>query len=250
LRASVAAADTRMPTPPQLLPLRAYFRETLAFLSSHSYLLVAEIASMKDAGSDLGASRADLCEKLPEMYGNPVEFLLARMFISQIASFEVLLQDTAALVVRKDPKKVGSTKFSLAEIIDADSSSALIDTAIDQYLNSLMYQKPSAYLEGLCSILSIDANPLRNRWKEFVEAKARRDLGVHGAWRCNAVYLRKLKEADITSTATVGDSMWPPYDGYLDTTMDTLNSLAMEITARVSAVHWPDIRMEDLDVST
>ena len=237
-----------MPTRHQLLPFQAYFRETLAFLTSHSYLLSAELASLNDPDSDLGKCGIDFRARLPKTYGSPVHYFLARLFISQVASFEVLLQDTVALVLRQHPKKVGSSTFSLAEIVDAGDHAALVDRAIDECLNKLMYKKPMDYLDDLCNLLSIEDDPLRECWKVFVEAKARRDLGVHASWRCNDVYLRKLKEAMIASSAKVGDLMLPLQEGYLDATMDSLNELAMEITKRVAAVHWPDVDMNDLDV--
>ena len=121
---------------------------------------------------------------------------------------------------------------------------ALLAPFIDELLkllNKLMYKKPYAYLDELCQVLSIESTALQERWKTFVEAKARRDLGVHAAWRCNDVFLRKLKEADVISKAKVGDLMLPRDQLYLNSTMTILNQLATEITTKVLEIHWPEI---------
>ena len=237
-------------TPPQLIPLHAYLRESLAFLSSHVYLLTGELAARQEPNSTFGVSRKALGEKIPKVYGDPLRYFIARLFISHIASFEVFLQDTVVLVAQKNPKKVGAANFTLAEVLDAEDSGVLVRRATDEFLTKLMYKKPSAYLEELCLVLSIDPDPMQQRWKIFVEAKARRDLGVHAAWRCNEVYLRKLKEIEIASTANVGDIMLPPSGPYLDATMNSLNELASQITARVCSVHWPDVDVSQLDLTS
>ena len=239
-----------MAIPEQLIPLNNYLRESLAFIATHGYLLSGEILSLTEPESEFGKTRLALNQKIPKVYGGPVNYLVARLFISYVASFEVFLQDTAVLVAKKNPKKVGGANFTLAEIIDSGGMPALVQRATDEFLNKLMYKKPSAYLQELCQLLSIDASPFQERWKVFVEAKARRDLGVHSAWRCNDVYLRKLGEAGIETTARPGDIMLPPDTDYTDSVMDKLNDLAAEITARVATVHWPEVKVEQLDISS
>lgn len=234
--------------PPQLLPLHSFLRETVAFLASHTYLLTAELSAFKEASSDLGMARIGLKAKIPSLYGDPIPYFLARLFISHVASFEVFLQDTVSLVAHKNPKKVGASSFTLAEVLDAETPSELVQRAIDEYLNKIMYKKPAAYLEDVCQVLSIQSAPLVERWKTFIEAKARRDLGVHAAWRCNETYLRKVRDAGLDPRAKSGDPLLPTKDEYLTETMATLDDLALEITAKVAIVHWPEVDMGALDL--
>lgn len=49
----------------------------------------------------------------------------------------------------------------------------------------------------LGKILSINTNEFAIDWKYFIEAKARRDLGVHNGWKINDTYIRKVKEIGI-----------------------------------------------------
>ena len=173
-------------------------------------------------------------------------FFLSRLFVSLVSSFEYFLQDTAIVVVSKNPKKVGSSNFTLSEVLDASSTEVLVRRAIDDWLNKLMYKKPAEYLKEFAEVLSINEEPLKARWKTFVEAKARRDLGVHNEWVCNSVYLRKLTEAGVTTEAVVGISMIPD-DVYVRKVNLACLDLASRITQLVLDVHWPGTSMNELD---
>jgi hypothetical protein len=230
-----------MTIPGELAPLSHYQREALAFLASKNYLLSAEILSRSEPSSPFASIHNLFASKIPESYGDPATYVLSCLFVSYIASFEAFLQDTAALVLRRYPKKLGSANFTLAEVIDANDPSTLIERAIENSLDKMMYKKPLEYFPQLCQLLSIESEPLKEDWKVFVEAKARRDLGVHSAWRCNALYLSKTREAKIETAACVGDTMLPSSSEYLDTLEHKLSDLALNLTSSVAKVHWPHI---------
>lgn len=93
----------------------------------------------------------------------------------------------------------------------------------------------------MCKVLSIDEAAIQAVWPRFVEAKARRDLGMHNAWRCNSIYLRKLAESGIASTLKEGESAAPSDDVYVRQVDHALDELADMITKLVMQKHWPHL---------
>ena len=104
-----------------------------------------------------------------------------------------------------------------------------------------MYEKPLDYLNRIASLLSIDQKQLEHLWPIFIEAKARRDVGVHNGWICNAIYLRKTKEAGIKATSKLGDSLLPCDDEYINSVASALDKLADLIADQVSSKHLTNV---------
>jgi len=154
-----------------------------------------------------------------------------------VAAFEYFLQDVLTLIIKVNPKKVGQTEFKLSEILDSAGPDELVRRGIEATLNKLMYKKPLEYLSEIVSLLSISEAPLKAEWPVFVEAKARRDLGVHNGWKCNSTYLRKVTEAGLTPTFTEGEITFPPEDGYFDKVMAALPKLARLIMDGILEKH-------------
>lgn len=138
-----------------------------------------------------------------------VEYYLSLIFIDLISSTEIFFIDLVKIVLKKYPKKLGKTQFNLSEIIDSSSHDELITKAADQYIHKLLYKKPNEYLSDICEVLSIDKELIKPYWGNYIEAKARRDLGIHNDWKCNTIYLRKLKEVGIEPQCKIGDLMFP-----------------------------------------
>lgn len=207
------------------------------------YLLAIQISPVAHNDARILATFCDLTERVAPAHKDVRSYFTSRLFISHIAAFEIFLQEILTLVVQKHPKKVGAFEFRLDQILDASSTAELVQHAIDTFLNQLMYEKPSDYLKKICALLSIDRTPIETRWRVFVEAKARRDLGVHNAWKCNAIYLRKLAESGCTATLKLGELAVPSDTEYLQPLIEELDSLAEAITYAVAKVHWPDISL-------
>jgi hypothetical protein len=164
----------------------------------HAIIYINEIHIISLSGN-VGVRRALLeFEDKTKMLGlDATNYFLCHIFSALISAIELYFQEILKSVISENPKKIGSTLFKLSEILDSSSTDELLTKAIDDYLNKLMYKKPLEYPEELTSTLSIDAKTLEVYWPDFVEVKARRDLGVHNSWVCNATYLRKIKEAGL-----------------------------------------------------
>lgn len=210
--------------------------ECLRFKASELYLAKVQFSACQDGG--LAKEAYDqFVEHLKPNYASPQEYFVERSFIMLVASFELFLQELLQVIVTAYPKKVGQIEFKLSEIIDAGSPDELVRQAIDTTLNQLMYKKPNEYLTAVANLLSIDADALRGEWLIFAEAKARRDLAVHNGCKCNAIYLRKIKEAGLVSQYKLGERVFPPAPGYLDQVCKTLSNLANVLMDTVIAKH-------------
>ena len=216
--------------------LLQFRQETMRFLAAQNVLLAAEVMA-RNGNADLQDRFDRFAKHGKPIYKDLYEYLCAHLFVAYVSSFEVFLQSVCAFVVRRHPKKLGATQFRLSDVLDAGDSNRLVERAIEEYLNRMMYKKPMEYLDDLCNLLSIERQPLDEGWKVFVEAKARRDLGAHAGWRCNAIYLRKIQEADAISTLKLGDLGVPDTETYLDNVAKSLDKLATDFVDRVIAVH-------------
>ena len=152
-------------------------------------------------------------------------YFLSILFLDLLSEVEIFLSSIVQAVIKKHPKKIRTSSFKLGEIIDSKSIDELITRAADEYINKLMYKKPMEYLDSICEVLSIEKQLFLEHWPMYVEAKARRDLGVHNGWTCNSTYLRKVEEVKITSDIKEGDSALPIYEGYVRELLKHLRSI-------------------------
>jgi hypothetical protein len=162
-----------------------------------------------------------------------VEYMESHLFFTQISGLELFFQSCISAVLRTYPQKIGVMQFTLSQIIETDSKDILISQATDVFLNKLMYKRPSEYLDEICKILSISSISLKPFWPAFVEAKARRDLGIHNDWKCNDTYLRKLSEVGLNSSFKLGDSVVPTDGTYF---AESTNSLVKIGQAMFNAI--------------
>jgi hypothetical protein len=210
--------------------------ECRQFKAAELYLLKLQVGARKDGGI-LKEAHDEFVEHLKPQYATPYLFFVERSFVSLISAFELFLQDVMSIVILINPKKVGQVEFKLSEILDASGTNELVRRGIDATLNKLMYKKPKEYLAEVASLLSIDLAPLEEKWPTFVEAKARRDLGVHNGWKCNQIYIRKVSEVGLPSTYVDGQSAFPVEREYLNGVGGALMELAELVATAVLEKH-------------
>lgn len=164
-------------------------------------------------------------------------YFRSNLFAYLISCLEIFFQEAITAVIRTHPQKIGSTQFRLIDIMETTSTEALIQRASEEYLNKLMYKKPAEYLEEICNILSIDKKIFTNHWPIFIEAKARRDIGVHNNWICNEIYLRKVKEAGLETSFKVGDKLFPTERQYLFDIAKATSEISFAMQAAITEKH-------------
>lgn len=219
--------------------LQKFHSESISILALRAYLYSIETEVIK-GNKEIGKTHKSVMEKIYGTYQSPHDYVMSSMFISHVGAFEFLMQDLIRFALKKHPKRMGSKKFTLLQILEMSSTQDLIEISINEYINSLMYQKPLDYLKDISEILGFDAKNVLPEWRLFVEAKARRDLGVHNRWTCNQVYLDKITESGLMPKAKVGESMLPLQDDYLSDAFDAIYNLGQKIVELTVATHGLD----------
>lgn len=122
-------------------------------------------------------------------------FVVSHYFVSLVSEFEGFLAEILEVVIKRYPSKIGSATLRISEISHCETVDEAIEIAVGKYLNELSYKRPKEYIASLRELLSIEDSPEMNvLWTQFVEQKARRDLGVHNGWKNNEIYKRKVSE--------------------------------------------------------
>lgn len=222
-------------------PYVTFLKEHSGFTAARLYLIEVAKFSISEPESEINKANEVLMKVLGNDYKNSRNYFTSRLFITYIAGFEIFLQETVAMVIKKNPKRIGSIKFSMTDILDSVNTDQLIERAIQEYLNTLMYKRPSEYLSEICDVLGINKATVECNWEIFIEAKARRDLGVHNAWKCNDIYIRKIKDSGKNSSLTLGENAVPQDDDYLKSVVKAIYSLSQDISREVYKKHWPSV---------
>ena len=213
-------------------PFAKFQAESLVLMQASTYLLKIHLAVI-DGEHPLSKDHEELTERLGAAYEDPHQYFMSRLFIGHIAAFEVFLQDLLSIVISKHPLKLGGAQFKLSEILEAKGTEELVARAISEATNKLMYKKPIEYRDAIAELLSVNPAEIETQWKVLVEAKARRDLGVHADWLCNETYMRKLEEAGMASEFQIGESTVPETSEYLQAVVDDLDTLSGVLTNHV-----------------
>lgn len=212
-----------------------------AIAASGWVLRQAELVGLLGENKELDKALNSLNDCLREQ-GISSEHYFAGMMLSNIVSeVELYFAEVVRYVLVAYPGKIGATQFKLSEIIDKPIDE-VIRVAADKWLNAVVYQKPLDYLADLCKILSISAKEMAPIWPSYVEAKARRDLGVHNNWVVNDTYLRKIKEVGLASQFNREDNAWPS-DAYVQATFETCSRVVEKVAGMLEckyAVSQPE----------
>jgi len=126
-----------------------------------------------------------------------VGFLDGMTLIATISEIEAYFQATVTTILLKHPEKIGKSLFDLKTLLELTSIDDVKQLAAERYVSDMLFKKPNEYKKDLISVLSINENAINTTWPIFVEAKARRDLGVHNNWFINDIYRAKVREVGI-----------------------------------------------------
>ena len=171
-----------------------YHQKTAAIIASR--ILLAQSFNEATKSPKLIEAIEDLDKLLAPNNLNIENHFSGMFLINIISETEMFYIDIVKEVIAAFPHKLGSHSLSLTDALNLEKDELILNAA-ETYLSKIMYKKPTDYLKCLGDILSIETNKFSDPWKVFVEAKARRDLGVHNNWLINDIYKRKLLEIDV-----------------------------------------------------
>jgi hypothetical protein len=130
-------------------------------------------------------------------------FMLSNIFVSFVSIVEGYLQDITVTVLKSYPEKMGDKQIPFNEIRSADTIEEIVEKVVFRTINELIYKKPKEYWKFICDYLSLDDLKINQLFFDFVELKARRDVGVHNNWTTNEIYVRKLAEVNLVGEANI-----------------------------------------------
>jgi hypothetical protein len=178
---------------------------------------------LKDPDGDMGKLVQTMGKRLPEHYSSDaqiqqpeyrvVPFVDSQSLIALISEVESFLQDTMIAVLCLHPGKLSKTSIEVKTLSSLGSIAAAVEYAAQKYVSDLMYKRPVEYKKALLEVLSASECMLDDVWPAYVEAKARRDLGVHNSWRVNSIYISKIQEVGVSPPK--GEHLHVTYEYFL-----------------------------------
>lgn len=173
--------------------------------------------------------------KLPEHYAKRnridddhykvVTFADSLCLISLISEAEAFFQDTMKIVLQKYPKKISAIDISLGKILDFNDVDKIKEFAAQVYITSIMYKRPNEYKKELLTLISADEKLLDKHWPNYVEAKVRRDIGVHNSWIKNETYRDKIREVGVKDAG--GEELSIDYEYFLTTRQNIIDIMEL-----------------------
>lgn len=219
-------------------PYIRFLRGSLLLRKAQRFLLAAALVSRTNEHPTLTQIFKDLdSSKDTEQLGQSFEtYFASQLSINLVSEVEHFFENAITATLRHYPEKMGKTTFTLSDIMAADSTSELVSHAARAMMNNIMYERPKEYLKKFSEIVAIDEGSLSSHWTDFVELKARRDLGIHNNWVVNEIYLRKLREVGYQAKAKMGERILPDFKYLIEAS--TLCDGLIEKLADLLAEKW------------
>lgn len=209
----------------------------MAFSEAYIFVLEAQSVAIKnfqdgideDFAKSIQGSYVRLEHYLKQHEIDVSSYYRSILFVDLISSVELFFVELIKAVIKQHPNKVGGTKFELKDLLDGISVEEFIERSADGFIHRLMYEKPEDYLSKFCGVLSIEPETIKPYWSSFIEAKARRDVGVHNNWICNDTYLRKIHSSRQESNSNIGDNLIPGDKEYCSGVSENIMRMADKI---------------------
>lgn len=213
-----------------IISASARFMRKIGAASTTALIL---LAAERSRDPELRIHFRSLQEFIAELDRTTHQYYASFVLVNIIAEVENYLTDVTKEVLRAYPMKIGGIQFKLSEIVGR-SEDELILIAAERCMYEMMYKKPLEYLSELCRLASVDPGCIKAHWPTFVEAKARRDLGMHNDWRVNDTYLRKIGEVGLRSNLSVGADVCPDH-AYVIEVATQFRKMIEELSDRLEA---------------
>jgi hypothetical protein len=140
-----------------------------------------------------------------------IAFLDGLTLIATVSEVEAYFQDLVVTVLVMHPEKIGKSSFELKSLLELSSIQEAKELAAQRFASEMLFKKPNDYKKDLVSVLSIREEVFKSTWPVFVEAKARRDIGVHNGWLVNDIYRAKIREVGLSPSIANALSVDHPY---------------------------------------
>ncbi|MEZ4308715.1 MAG: hypothetical protein R3F14_11795 [Polyangiaceae bacterium] len=129
--------------------------------------------------------------RVPE--GRMVPFVRAQLFVSLMAELEDMFGEVIRRLLLAFPGKITQKTVTVSDLLDAHAIGETVAQVTEVELSSLFYGGPQKLRERLEDVVS-GPKLLESVWPDYVEMRARRDIGLHAGWKLNRLYLDKAGE--------------------------------------------------------
>jgi hypothetical protein len=127
-----------------------------------------------------------------------ISFLDGLTLMATISEVEAFFQDLIVAILIKYPEKIRKSTIDLKSLLELNSIDDVKRVAAERFTSEMMFKRPSEYKRDIASVISLGDGLLNDGWSVFIEAKVRRDLGVHNGWVVNDGYRAKIKEVGVS----------------------------------------------------
>lgn len=130
-------------------------------------------------------------------------YIRSQLFVALIAELEDFFFQLLQFVLEAFPQKIGDRNLKLGQLLELGTLEVVISSAAEDFLIGVFYKGPIDQRNHIEEVLSMPATVLQPFWPQYIEMKARRDVGLHNGWRRNEVYRRKVQEAGASVPKSV-----------------------------------------------
>lgn len=145
-------------------------------------------------------------------------YLRSQLFLALMAELEDYLVDIIKIILLAYPDKLQSPHFNVAEVLKQDNAADQIQEKVTKKIRDKLYASTIEFFNFLLRTLEMETITihqllleqnitdkrakqiisnefsLQSLFHEYVEMKARRDLGVHGGWERNEFYTTRITQ--------------------------------------------------------
>ena len=157
--------------------------------------------SIEQPESELGGLFRSTSDLLPEQYKTKplaeeyrgykvVSFIDSMCFIGIISQFEDFLYQIMVAVLCATPKKINQAEIKIEHLLRYSSIESVVKSVAQRKVKEIMNNGAEIIQKELSKIISINWSDedKKELWPVYVEAKARRNLGVHNNWVVDEKY--------------------------------------------------------------
>lgn len=157
------------------------------------------------------------------------KYLTPATFQQLVTAFEAFFFDLLALWLRSHPGILLRKQVELETVLAAPDTATVLQGVIERELNEVKYRKVSEWFDYLRRLVGVPG-PSPDQVAALAEAKASRDILVHGKGLVNPVYLAK---AGAKARYVVGDVLELP-DPYVRATFGLVETVVGDVSTTVA----------------
>lgn len=168
--------------------------------------------------------------------------LSGAVLLSLVATFDSFIADTIRVMLRARPEKIinSSKSMNIKKILEMKSFDDVIESAINDELDSIMRGNHDEQIKYIENTYSIDIRGAYDHWAKFIEIFERRNLVAHGDSKANDQYINNCRRHGFETDQVSNGSQLDVSRKYLSRSNDTLVEFGILLIFTLWKKHFPD----------